>query len=346
MNFAGPVGYFIPEFWAERWDSPNPSPGSAALPDLGKPGHGLSMGGGAFEWNTLHNYKSADGYFKIPKMKLPLGEDGSTTLFKDARGYDNADIYDPLEAALASGGTLDASKLMSGGKPIDCVNGSDPATYRLDGTHANPGDYLINVGELHTSTDGAGNCRWTFTPNATDDAPGAGGGAGADGSLPQYFSPELQPIPAAKAPAELVSIKFATKKDMGAYDGLTSPPAGGCAAEPGPATPELYCVQTTSPSWIAYKWYKFVEQPAFSRAKLTATEASYLQQRVENLHKLLGASDDAGKWIKEKGLPTEKLATVDTAQLVTPPEGLELGYVPVVLYEGISKPRGCSATLD
>ena len=48
-NFAGPLAYFIPEFWSERWDSPNPSPGSAAIGDLGKAGHGLSMGGGAFE---------------------------------------------------------------------------------------------------------------------------------------------------------------------------------------------------------------------------------------------------------------------------------------------------------
>ena len=48
-NFAGPLAYFTPEFWSERWDSPNPSPGSAAIGDLGKAGHGLSMGGGAFE---------------------------------------------------------------------------------------------------------------------------------------------------------------------------------------------------------------------------------------------------------------------------------------------------------
>ena len=338
VNFAGPIAYFIPEFWAERWDSPHPSPGSAALPDLGKPGHGLSMGGGAFEWNTLHNWKSSDGYYKIPKMKLPLGSDGQTTLFKDARGYADSDIFDPLEAALASGGsTLDPTQLMEGGKPIDCINGSDPATYRLDGTHAKPGNYLIKVGELVTSTDSAGNCRWTFAPNATD-APG-----GSDGSLPEYFSPQLTPITAEEAPAELVGVQFKVKNDMGPYDGLNNLPVGGCDNAPGPATPKLYCVATTSPSWIAYKWYKFTEQPAFARAKLTATEAAFMQARVEKLHTMLGASVDAGKWMKEKGKPAEQLATVDTAQLVTPPEGMEVGYVPIVLYEGTAKPSGCSA---
>jgi len=73
-------------------------------------------------------------------MKVPLGEDGQTTLFKDARGYEDSDIYDPLEAALAAG-VLDASKIMAGGTPIACVNGTEKAIYRLEGNHTiNPFD--------------------------------------------------------------------------------------------------------------------------------------------------------------------------------------------------------------
>ena len=60
-------------------------------------------------------------------------------------------------------------------------------------------------------------------------------------------------------------------------------------ATPGPAEPTLICAQTTSPSWGAYRWYKFVEQPAFARASLSAAEAAYLQGRVEALHRLLQA---------------------------------------------------------
>ena len=46
-------------------------------------------------------------------------------------------------------------------------------------------------------------------------------------------------------------------------------------------------METTSPSWIGYKWYKFTEQPAFARAKLSEEEATFLQGRVETLHKML-----------------------------------------------------------
>eukprot|EP01047_Picozoa_sp_COSAG01_P012343 COSAG01_NODE_554_length_15534_cov_101.167541_4_plen_567_part_00 len=271
LNFAGPLGYFIPEFWSERWDSPNPSPGSAALGDLGKAGHGLSMGGGAFEWNTLYNYKMEDKsgpVYKVPRMALPLGPDGETTLFKDARGYSDEDIYDPLEAALTSG-SLNASRLMVGGRPIDCKSGAIAATYRLEGGRGNT-PQLVEVGQLKTTVDAAGNARWSFAPNATLTP-------NMDGKLPEFFGTDahgrLVPIDAEQAPSALVQQQFAPKKDMGPYDGLSHPPAGGCDSQPGPAEPPstLHCAQTSSPSWIAYRWYKFV--PPQSRVSTHAGTA-------------------------------------------------------------------------
>ena len=116
------------------------------------------MGGGAFEWNTLYNYKAANGAYKIPKMSIPLGPDGQTTLFKDARGYSDADIYDPVEVALRSG-NLDVSKIMAGGTPADMKPGKTDATYRLDGNHSmDPYNeaHLIHVGELITTVDAHG----------------------------------------------------------------------------------------------------------------------------------------------------------------------------------------------
>ena len=334
-DFAGPLGYFIPEFWAERWDSPNPSPASAAIGDLGKPGVGLSMGGGAFEWNTLYNFKhESSGSYKVPAMALPLGPDGRTTLFQDARGYESADVYEPLEAALAAG-ALNASRVLAGGSPMQCTNGSTAATYRLEGSDA---AHLIPVGTLRTTVNSEGVARWAFEPDPKITP-------ALDGKLPEYYSAALEPITAADAPADLVKARFPSKSDMGAYDGLSHPPSGGCASSPGPADEgHLHCVQTSSPSWIGYKWYKFVEQPAFLRAKLSGSEAAYLQGRVETLHRMLqGGGDEASRWIKQRGTP-EALATVDGAQLVTPPPGFEVGYVPIALYEGVAKPHGCVST--
>jgi len=171
--------------------------------------------------------------------------------------------------------------------------------------------------------------------------------ASGDGSLPRYFSAALEPIIASEAPPELVAEEFPVKKPMPAYDGLSNPPVGGCAATPGPADTRLHCAQTSSPSWLAYRWYRFVDQPAMAqRAALSDAEKDFLQARVERFHRMLASGgDDASKWIKQRG-NAEKLATVDGAQLVTPPEGMEVGYVPVVMYEGTAKPAGCFGSDD
>ena len=69
---------------------------------------------------------------------------------------------------------------------------------------------------------------------------------------------------------------------------------------------------------------------AYNRiAHLTAAEREALQKRVELLHK---------HWTKDREYlppPTVgSLADLDPAVLVTPPKGLEIGYVPIVTRQG------------
>jgi hypothetical protein len=60
-------------------------------------------------------------------------------------------------------------------------------------------------------------------------------------------------------------------------------------------------------------------------ADLSSAERERMQKRVELLHK---------HWTKDRAyLPTAttgQLAALDPAVLVTPPKGLEIGYVPIV----------------
>ena len=80
---------------------------------------------------------------------------------------------------------------------------------------------------------------------------------------------------------------------------------------------------------VTYSWYRFADQPALLNADLTADERESLQKRVELLHK---------KWTKDREyLPPPKvgtLADLDPAVIVTPPKGLEIGYVPIVTRQG------------
>jgi hypothetical protein len=78
-------------------------------------------------------------------------------------------------------------------------------------------------------------------------------------------------------------------------------------------------------SVVTYSWYRFADQPALLNADLTPGEREALQKRVELLHK---------NWNKDREYlppPTAgRLADLDPAVLVTPPKGLEVGYVPIV----------------
>jgi hypothetical protein len=159
--------------------------------------------------------------------------------------------------------------------------------------------------------------------------------------LPQYVDGKTyEPVPLHSASQELRDANFPTAGSRGPYDVLTSKgPKGGCRDSPGPATDKVYCVQSVSPSWVAYRWYKFVDQPGMQQAHLTAAEKEYMQARVEKLHKMMPTAQS--KWLKARNAAAEGLSSIDVGAVVTPPEGLEAGYVPIVLYEGVDQPPKC-----
>jgi hypothetical protein len=63
---------------------------------------------------------------------------------------------------------------------------------------------------------------------------------------------------------------------------------------------------------------------------MTKAEREEMQRRVELLHR---------NWTKDREyLPKPligKLAEIDPALLVTPPKGMEIGYVPIVTQQGL-----------
>jgi hypothetical protein len=65
---------------------------------------------------------------------------------------------------------------------------------------------------------------------------------------------------------------------------------------------------------------------------LSKIEREEMQRRVELLHR---------NWTKDREyLPSPligKLAEIDPALIVTPPKGMEVGYVPIVTQQGIEK---------
>ena len=287
------------------------------------------------EWNhgVTYQQNSTNGelFIKLPNISFPFTDSGDLILAMGNQVHTDAEISVPLEAALKSG-TLDVGKIMAGAKPANCVKDSTNATFHLS-TSINPHpsraeESTITIGHYTTDIED-GVCVWKLS------------GAGEYLDFPHYFDGDLKPVDVTKVPPELAAQAFPLDKTIlnRVFDGLGEATEQ-CYTQPGPADPKLYCAQSdVNGYWVGYRWYKFIDQPAFSRAKLTAKEKTFMQGRVETLHGMLGR---ISRWLKPgKVPPGSDLAHVDPVALVDAPKGLEKGYVPIALFEGPTKPTAC-----
>jgi hypothetical protein len=97
-----------------------------------------------------------------------------------------------------------------------------------------------------------------------------------------------------------------------------------CWKKPGPVAGP-FKADLGDGSVVTYYWYRFSDQPSMLNADLSDEERADIQLKVEKMHK---------EWTKDKEYldppAAGELAELDTALIVTPPDGLEIGYVPIV----------------
>lgn len=307
-NFKGPIAYYLPETWSKIGKLFNypflHGRGLDARPGL--------MGGGAMEINTVPRFDATDvqgtTYSKLPKLQFPVDSEGRAILVQDVTYYSKAALYDDFKA---------------------WRDGGPPTSGRLDGKGAFKPKLKTNT----TRYDQAGK-KITGVENAFDTRIFDGNVWGlqwttndlvAKGMFPQYYrhvGNERVAVPAAAVPAEtkLLTQEFKLAQRGAPY---TSPASGAWAvpgAKLGPFTARLI-----DGSVVTYSWYRFVDQPSFQQYRWSQEKKAKLQGLVEKLH---------AHWPSDRDYmapPTQgKLVALDPALLVTPPPGLEVGYVPIV----------------
>jgi hypothetical protein len=152
--------------------------------------------------------------------------------------------------------------------------------------------------------------------------------------LPEYFrlgksdkgKSVWSPVPAAELPDEtgLADVRFSRERNGQPKTYLTPDEPDSCWKMPGPKAGPFQA-KLGDGSLVTYYWYRFADQPALLNADLTREERESLQKRVELLHR---------HWTKDREYlaPPESgsLADLDPAVIVAPPQGLEIGYVPIV----------------
>jgi hypothetical protein len=307
-NFAGPVGFFTPAFWT-------------ALDALGgtSAGYGLDrrtmLTGG---WDLEVGFTAAfavtlDGvdYVRIPRMTFGADEDRKAVLFEDARYYEKAALWDGVEA------------WMAGGDPVTQVDVGATRTlpFQADGF------YEAYIEADHGLVDYSG---------MMDIAPGLSAGGGStwglqwsdsadSGVIPEYYKKvgEIwQAIPASEVPPQtgLAAQQF-PQLAGGTIAPLSTESDSPWTSANWAAGP--FSASLPDGSTVDYVWYRFVDQPAIARLNLSADDEARIQAWVESLHGHAAFSIPP---------PTGgTLVTIAPGHIVSPPAGLEVGYVPIVI---------------
>ena len=96
--------------------------------------------------------------------------------------------------------------------------------------------------------------------------------------------------------------------------------------KPGP-TAGPFETKLSDGSIVVYYWYKFNEQPAILNSDMGDAERELVQKRVELMHKHWKIND---RYFPD---PAQPLAAIDKGVIVTPPKGLEVGYVPICAHQ-------------
>jgi hypothetical protein len=317
-NFKGPIAYYIPETWSKMGRL-------FKYPFID--GRGLDtrpgvMGGGAMEINTVPRLEATDKggvvYSKIPKLQFPVDENGRAYLVQDVAYYSKAALYDAFKT------WRDGGKGSSG--KFDDKGAFRPKLTTRRTKYTQDGKPLMGVEKAFETRVFDGNV-WGLEWSGAEVCP--------KGQFPQYFKQvgkERTAVPEAAVPAEtnLLTADFRLARAGAPY---TSPSAGAWV-KPGPKEGP-YTVALVDGSEVTYSWYRFVDQPSFQQYQWDEKKKERLQSLVEKLH---------ASWVIDRDYmapPTRgKLVSLDPALLVTPPKGLEVGYVPIVTKQTVySGPR-------
>lgn len=310
-NFNGPVAFAIPEIWSKISEDYTFDYGRGLDARRGR------ARGGAQEFNTVPYFEAQDKngvtYSKIPNFIYPVNERGETVLLQDIRRYSSRALADAVRSWRDGGpsctGQFDTSEESCDLASITTLPIDFKQTdQRIPLTGI---DQVVQTAALDDHTFGL---QWQESP------------VSPMGEFPRYYRQTMDKriaVPAAEVPACLRERQFRPARNGKTY---TSPETGAWG-DPGPVSGPCYA-DLADVSRVTYHWYRFIDQPALQqhRDSWTPKMKADMQALVENIHR---------EWRIDKtympppssGLP---LVDIDSAMIVSPPAGLEAGYVPIV----------------
>jgi hypothetical protein len=328
-TFKGPLAFFTPYFWSHAQEADATLAGKLLDSRPSGPNRPLQM-----ETQYIPSVQATtaagETYARIAPLLFPRSPDGTSQLVHRITAYRRSALWDAVTAWFA-GGPPASGAIDPAGSVVHALHAQGGATWRIypAGTAREQG---VALAWNSFATPMAGDpttygYRWTMPMVAPSP----------DGrplvQLPEYYhlvhdgvaKPQWVVVPAAAIPPEtgLAEVRFDRPSEKRPEPYLTPDDARSCWRTPGPVAGPFQA-HLGDGSVVTYSWYRFADQPALLNADLTAAERESLQARVVILHRA---------WTRERDYlapPTiGTLAELDPALMVTPPAGLEAGYVPI-----------------
>ena len=303
-NFKGPLVFIAPQFFADGLIK-NPSQKGLTL-DV----KGGRLGALAAEWASIPFYKYTDTagtiYTKIPGLEFPVDSNGNFALSRNLTAYGASAISDSFRSALASGGAFPQS-INDVGIFSPLLNAASPGVYQ-------EGKILGTLSSSLAVKTFESRSAYGFSM----------GGDARLAKIPQYYrevgSGSRIAIEESEAPTALVAAKFGSLMQTSTH--VYQEPSWW---KQSPAASGDLTADLRDGSQVTYRWYKFVDQPSLQRFEMNAAEKAGIQGAIEKMQK---------EWNNFAMMKEPKVGTLvsfDEGLMVTPPKGLEIGYVPIVV---------------
>lgn len=350
-NFKGPVAFFTPHFWAENKIARPELAGKLLDTRASDPNKAFQM---ETQWIPASIVTEAAGgatYARVAPSSFPLDQDGRTVVLHRLTSYTRAALPDAVRAWFKGGAEV-SGMLDPAGSHVQRFKSGGGSTWRIFAEKTEKADRADIDWKAFGTPLAHEEYSFGYTWNAAlvkpvDTKNGDAANRNARATLvrlPEYFrltpregkKPLWTAIDAKDVPKTtgLAKLRFNTQREKGEGAYTTPDAADSPFKKPGPVAGP-FTTTLGDGSIVTYAWYRFADQPAMLNAGLTDAEREEAQRRVELVHRA---------WTKDREYiaspTTGTLASLDPALLVTPPKGLEVGYVPIAVKQEARGNRG------
>lgn len=334
-TFKGPLAFFTPSFWSRSAERHPELAGKLLDTRPSDPNKAFQM---ETQWVAARVQKPLDdgdgaSFARVQPVSFPIDADGRTVVLHRLSVYNRAALTDSV-AAWFAGGTAASGAIDPAHAHVQKFGKGGGSTWRVFAENT-PKEERFDIDWKSFGTPIAHDDHtFGFTWNG-DVVKKVDDGRGARVRLPEYFrlepregkKPRWVVTDRASVPAStgLSALQFETPREPPHPARETPVGDDSPFTKPAPAAGP-FKVTLGDGSVLTYAWYRFADQPAMLKSGLTSAQREEAQRRVELLHRA---------WTKDRDyLPpptTGTLAELDPALIVTPPKGLEAGYVPIAL---------------